>query len=223
MGNSHANFFSNSHPGLIGWGDCTRYSELGWKGTRSDYFISYSANFHNPHYRHVLAHKFVDRHFSFIINALNQVEMTEEDMVMLIVGEIDCRWHIPKQVDIQNRPIRDVVEEWINDFFPAFVHLKNNGYNVIGWGGQPSTTAGHNNDPENPVYGTCLHRNEISLVWNDLLEKRCRDNNMKFVSIIKQLINPDGLTKMEYYMDYCHLIQAAMPMVIEACKKEGVI
>jgi len=223
MGNSHANFFSNSHPGVIGWGDHTRYPELGWKGTRNEYFMSYSANFHNPEYRHVLAHKFVERHFPYIINAINQVPMTKKDYIMFIVGEIDCRWHFPKKIKTQNCTVDGVLTEEMEYFFPAFLYLKENGYNIVGWGGHPSTTKGHNNDPDNPIYGDCLLRNEISLKWNDLLKDRCQQNDIKFISIIRNLINPGGFTKMEYFWDDYHLKPSVLPIVIEKCKAEGII
>lgn len=214
FGNSHAHFFTDSHPGTLRFGE-----------KQNEYFISYSANFHNPNpkYRHVLAHKFIERYFPYIINAINVTNVNENDYVMFIVGEIDCRWHLPKKVKTQNRSIQDVVQECVDQFFPALLHLKDNGYNVIGWGNHPTTTSGHNDDPDNPVYGDCLFRNEISLCWNDMLEKHCRSNDMKFVSIVRNLIDENGLTKMEYFRDYCHLEKPAMPLVIEACKKEGVI
>ena len=222
IGNSHAHFFRGSHPG-----------ELGWGKKQNEYFRSYSANFHNPNpkYRHVLVHKFTERFFSYFINVINSIPFAENDYIMIIVGEIDARWHFPKKIVTQNRSIEDVLTEELDQyFFPAFLYLKENGYNVIGWGGQPSTTQGHNNDPDNPIYGDCLFRNKISLLWNDYLQHKCKENDIRFVSIIRDLINEDGLTKMEYFFDYCHLkwlltqpLPLAFPMVIEQCKKEGII
>lgn len=222
LGNSHAHFFSDSHPGLVGFGNHEMYN-YGTK--KSEYFISYSANFHNsnPQYRHVLAHKFIERHYPSIISAILQANITENDYVMLIVGEIDCRWHLPKKVIIQNRTPEDVVQECIDEFFPAFLDLQESGYNVVGWGGHPSTTRGHSDDPDNPIYGDCLFRNKISLLWNDLLYNRCQEHGMKFVSIIRDLINDDGLTKMEYFLDDYHLKASVLPLVIEKCKQEGII
>jgi len=215
FGNSHAHFFTDSHPG-----------ELGWGLKQNEYFKSYSANFHNPNpkYRHVLAHKFTERFFPYIINAINSVNITTNDYIMFIVGEIDCRWHFPKKIKTQNYDIETFLLEEINQyFFPAFLYLKENGYNVLGWGGHASTTAGHSDDPDNPVYGDCLFRNKISLLWNDLLYNKCKDNGIQFVSIIRNLIDENGLTKMEYMRDYCHLNNTSYPFVIEKCKQLNVI
>ena len=215
LGNSHAHFFTDSHPGDLAWGK-----------KQNEYFRSYSANFHhsNPKYRHVLAHKFTERFYPYFINVINSIEFTSNDYIMFIVGEIDCRWHFPKRIKTQNRSIKDVLEEDINNhFFPAFLHLKENGYQVLGWGGHASTTGPHNDGPDNPVYGDCLFRNEISLTWNDMLEELCKKNGIKFISIIRDLISSDGLTKTEYMRDYCHLNESAYTLVINQCQKERII
>lgn len=211
FGNSHAHFFTDSHPGELGWGQ-----------KRSEQFASYSGNFHNPSYRHVLAHKFTERFFPYFVNPINNISFTENDHIMFVVGEIDCRWHFPKKVRTQNLTIDDVLREEMEYYFPAFLHLKNNNYNLIGWGVHPSTTKGHNDDPDNPIYGDCLFRNEISLKWNDLLERRCADNGIPFVSIARDLLNDDGTTKMEYYYDDYHLNPKAMPFVTEKFQKLGI-
>lgn len=209
FGNSHAHFFTDSHPG-----------ELGWGKSQNEYFRSYSGNFHNPQYRHVLAHKFTERFFPYFINPINSLTITENDYIMFAVGEIDCRWHFPKKITTQSRSIRDVVQEELEQyFFPSFIYLKENGYNVLGWGGHASTTGPHNDDPDNPVYGDCQFRNEISLTWNDMLGEKCKQHGMKFVSILKSLVNPDGLTNMTYMRDYCHLNRSAFPILIEQLKE----
>lgn len=213
FGNSHAHFFTDSHPGDLSWGK-----------KRSELFVSYSGNFHNPNYRHVLVHKFGERFFPYFINIINNTPITSNDYILFAVGEIDCRWHFPKKIKTQNRSITNVLQEELNDyFFPSLLHLQENNYNVLGWGGHPSTTTGHNDDPDNPIYGDCLFRNEISITWNNLLKEKCESHNMKFISIMKDLIDENGLTKMEYYHDDYHLNQNAMPFVINECKKIGII
>lgn len=187
FGNSHAHFFTNSTPALIGKGD---HNVVG--------FESYSLG---P----VIAYNFYEHHFPTMINTLNTLPITPKDKIVIAVGEVDCRWHLPKQAELQKRPINDVIHECIDRLFEAHLHLKESGYNVVGWGGHPSTTSGHNDDPSNPVFGDCLYRNKITLEWNDYLEKKCKDNGMGFVSIVRDLIDENGLTKMEYYQDYCHL------------------
>ena len=208
FGNSHSHFFTNSHPGTLCWGE-----------NKNEYFSSYSGNFHNPNYRHVLAHKFEERFFPYFIQLINQINFTNIDYIMFAVGEVDCRWHFPKKIKTQNRSIEDVLNEEIEYFFPSFLNLKRNNYQVIGWGVHPSTTKGHNDDVDNPIYADCLFRNEITSKWNNLLSNKCKENDILFMSIFENLIDPAGFTKMEYYMDDYHLTQNSFPFVLNKLKE----
>jgi hypothetical protein len=213
FGNSHSHFFTDSHNGDFGWG--TKQNEN---------FSSFSGNSMNPEHPFITAHKFTERFLPIFMHQIKLKEITREDSIMFIVGEIDCRWHFPKIMDLQKRSKKDVVEKCMDvHFFPSMLELKKNGYDVIGWGGQPSTTRGHDPHPGVAIYGDCLLRNEISLFWNDLLSDRCRSHGMKFVSIIHDLIDENGLTKMGYWKDFCHLNQHAYPLAIKQCKLEGII
>jgi hypothetical protein len=187
FGNSHSHFFTDSTPSKFGKGE-----------NENEFFQSFSLG---P----VIAYNFFEHHYPTMIGMLNNLPITAADHVMIAVGEVDCRWHLPKQADSQNKPVEEVVRSCLDRFFRAHLHLKSNGYSVVSWGGHPSTTRGHDDNPNEPVFGDCLTRNKISLYWNDYLEKLCQENNIPFVSIIRDLINVDGLTKMEYYKDYCHL------------------
>lgn len=206
FGNSHAHFFTNSTPSRNGEGEF-----------RNEHFRSFSLG---P----VIAYNFVEHHYPTMIDMINQLPFTEKDYVMIAVGEVDCRWHLPKQAAAQGRPVKEVVDECIDRFFRAHLHLKENGGNVIAWGGHPSTTAGHSDVEHSPIYGDCLSRNAISLEWNDYLEKKCKENDIHFVSIIRDLINVDGMTKMEYYRDYCHLDSTkCLPLAIQKLKEQNLL
>ena len=206
FGNSHAHFFTNSAPGKFAEGE-----------NKNEYFRSFSLG---P----VIAYNFYEHHFPIMINMMNQLPIEISDFILIVIGEVDCRWHLLKQAEIQHLPVNEVIHNCIDRFFRSHLHLKENGYNVIAWGGHPSTTSGHNDDVGCPVYGNCLIRNNVSLEWSNYLEKKCIENDIKIVSIIKDLINNDGLTKMEYYKDYCHLDpDKYLPIVIEKFKEKGII
>ena len=87
------------------------------------------------------------------------------------------------------------------------LHFKELGLNPIAWGGHPSTTHGEQLvNLDWPIYGDCLTRNAISLEWDSYLSSLTFANSIPYVSVIKDLIDPDsGLTKMEYFLDFCHL------------------
>lgn len=188
FGNSHAHLFTNSKPSSFGRGE-----------NSNDKTTSYSIG---P----IVAFNFYQNHYPKILNILNGVNFNKkEDYIMLIVGEVDCRWHLPYQASVQNRILDDIVEECLERFFLSYLNLKNSGYKIIGWGGHPSTTEGHRDMEDSPIFGDCLNRNKISLLWNAKLQKKCIDEKISYISIIKDLINEDGMTKMEYFDDYCHL------------------
>ena len=187
FGNSHAHLFTNTEPGLYGKGNCT------------DNFCSISLG---P----VIAYNFIDNHYNDLINFINSQNIDKEkDYILLVIGEVDCRWHLPYQSNLQKREIFDIVKECIDRFFITHIRLKELGYNVISWSGHPSTTSSHNDDPSSPVFGECITRNNITKIYDSIIKDKSIENQIENVSIIDELINTDGLTKMEYFSDYCHL------------------
>ena len=208
IGNSHANFFTGSPPGTSG----TLTVDT------AGIFASFSLG---P----IISYNFTQHHFPRATHVISNIPnfSLEKDYIMFIVGEVDCRWHLPLQANQQQREVEDVVEECVDRFFESMVALKNKNYNVIGWGGHPSTTSGHDTTPHSPVYGDCLYRNKITRQWVKHLGDLCGAHNIPFVSLVHDLIDEDGLTKMEYFQDYCHLkTPPLLPMVIEKIKKTGV-
>jgi len=206
FGNSHAHFFTNSTPAKFGEGE-----------NSNEHFRSFSLG---P----VIAYNFVAHHLPMMVNLLNSLPITPNDPILIAIGEVDCRWHLPKQADLQQRDAKEVVHECIDRFFAVHSHLQDAGYKVVGWGGHPSTTRGHDDNPSEPVFGDCLTRNKITLEWNDYLEQKCREKGIIFSSVVRELINVDGLTKMQYYKDYCHLdSEKFLPIVIEKFKQEGLL
>ena len=206
FGNSHAHFFTNSSPSKFGEGE-----------NRSDLFRSFSLG---P----IIAYNFYEHHFPTMIQWMNELPITAEDYIIFAVGEVYCRWHLLHQAEKQQRDVIELTHECIDRFFRAYLHLKESGYKIIGWGGHPSTKNTFGNVPEDPVYGECLTRNRVSLAWNDYLEKKCKENGIPFVSIIRELINVDGITNMDYYFDYCHLkTEKTLPIVLEKLKTQGLI
>ena len=188
FGNSHAHAFTGSHPSTAGLGEIS-----------NTFFKSYSLG---P----VIAYNFHINHYERLISIINSIDFNKNnDAIMLIVGEVDCRWHLPFHAHNTNKHINDVVFECVERYFINYNNLINSGYKMIGWGGHPSTTGSHDENPSNPVFGDCITRNKISLLWDFLMEAKCANVNIPYISIIKDLINEDGLTKMEYFDDYCHL------------------
>lgn len=204
IGNSHANVFTDTHP-----------------ATQNKIFKS---GFVSCSIGPVIAYNFSENHLYKVLNILESSDFNKKsDYVMLIVGEVDCRWHLPKKSNDNNIDYYDVVKECIDRFFNNYLHLKKQGYNIIGWGGHPSTTMGHDDNPDQPVFGNCLTRNYISRTWDKLLKDKCELNNIPYISIMENLIDNNGFTKMEYFMDYCHLDYSKVKSILFEKFKDYII
>lgn len=203
FGNSHAHTFTNSDVGLVN----------SWGNNKNENFTSFSLG---P----VIAYNFIEHHYNRLIDIISNLNIKSDDYILLAIGEVDCRWHIPYQADIQKRNIDEVVKECVDRFFRAHLNLKSIGYNVIGWGGHPSTVDGHSDDSQRPIFGDCLRRNEISKLWVKYLSENCISHSIPFVSIIDDIISEDGMTKMEYFSDYCHLNYDKVSDIINTKFKE---
>ena len=186
IGNSHANTFTGTRPPVQGqWSNRGKYN-------------SYSLG---P----VIAYNFKEHHYDRMKrDALPHVN--KQSKLFIVVGEVDCRLHLPKQIEESGREMEDVVEECVDRLFEVYILLKESGYDIVGWGGHPSTIdPDRRNNVNQPVWGDCLTRNKISKHWDLYLKNLCENNSIEYISIIENLINSDGLTNMKYFIDYCHL------------------
>ena len=200
IGNSHSNFFTGSHPATMG-------------ESRRDNFVSFCIG---P----TVAYHFYDHHLPKLIEYLEGSDIDKDtDYVMLVVGEVDCRWHLPKQAELQGRTVIDVTHECLVRYCKCILDLKDRGYKMIGWCGHPSTNKGHDDNPNSPIYGDVYTRNTIGEYWDNHIAAVCAFYGIPLISIYHDLVNDDGTTKMEYFLDYCHLSQAAFPFLEEQLKK----
>lgn len=215
IGNSHALMFSGSSvpPRKFPiWPRRHAYD-------RTSFFKTYSLG---P----IIAYNFYEHHHSKAMHVINTVRVSKEnDYVMFCIGEVDCRWHIPKQAELQNRTLEDVTIECVQRYFRSLNEIHDLGYKVMAWMAQPSTTYGHSDNIESPVYQTCEIRNHISSVYNAELKKLCDASNIYFLDIFDRLLDPNTkLTNMSYYIDYCHLDPIkVVPMVMEKLLQDGLI
>jgi hypothetical protein len=212
IGNSHARFFSGSDCKQPNWPHRNASEDL------LPYFKTYSIG---P----VIAYNFYEHHYPTVLDIVtNEVVDKEKDYVMLVVGEVDCRWHLPKQIEIQNKEISDVVSECVNRFFRSYIDLQKRGYKTICWGAHPSTTSGHNENVEEPVYGECVYRNLIAQKYNYYLHEASKQYNIEYISIFENLVDQNNITNMSFFSDYCHLNPAkCLDIVVNLLRTKGII
>jgi hypothetical protein len=137
--------------------------------------------------------------------------------VMLCFGEIDCRYHLLRQAELQGRNAEDVVSECVDRYARVVLEVQDMGFATCVWGVVPANkVAPGEEDPEYPSWGTARERNAVARTFNRLLAERLEPRGVPVISIFDDLIGPDGLPKRSYYMDPVHLSQEALPLAIEA-------
>jgi len=151
-----------------------------------------------------------------IFNILNN-KISAGSKVLLVFGEIDCRYQIFKAAEKQNVPVKQVMEECVRRYVSFAKEIKARGYDVMVWGvvaSQPDTI------DINPLHcrlGTCAERNILTRQFNDRLEYLLAEESIKFASIFEQLVDYANETKDELYLaDKLHLSQKVKPAAIKA-------
>jgi hypothetical protein len=125
------------------------------------------------------------------------------DAILLSYGEIDCRKHLPKYLDIEHcideyMKAVDQIIQWHKSLILLGPHLtlKN------------SSTKG---------YGTYTARMFMTERFNVLLEKECVKRGIAFVTIYRDLLDENELPDLSYFADYTerdiHLSKKALPLI----------
>jgi hypothetical protein len=155
----------------------------------------------------------------------NNVNKTN-DSVLFCFGEVDIRAHLIKQINLQELTKFEIVKECVDRYVNVMLHYKEQGYNIIAWG---PIASWHEDKPytTGPSYGTCLERNTITKEFNDYLLELCLKNDIKFVSIFKDMVDENLNTKHEYLDDWegchIHLNQKALPLIIKEFKDKTLL
>jgi len=154
-----------------------------------------------------------------VLFSILRSEVPSGSTVLVCFGEIDCRAHLLRQAESQQRELDEVVDECVRRYFSVIKEVMAMGYSAVVWNAIPSTLRDSLRSPEFPVYGSCLERNRATRLFNDKLRKLCEEQGANFLSIFDRLVDKRGLTRMAFYMDTVHLSQRAMPLVAAALRK----
>ena len=201
IGNSHVNTFSNDDKINMSF--------------ENEFFKSH-------HIGPVIAYNFYEHHMSSVNKIIIDNNIQKSDYISLIIGEVDCMVHLPLQADIQKINDEEIVAECVNRLFRCYDNLLERDYKIIVYSTHPTTTENHDMSREDrPIYGDVERRNNISLIWNKKLGDLCKSKNIKFVNFYDLLVNENNITKMEYFLDYCHLNSSmCYPFILEKTKNE---
>lgn len=165
----------------------------------------------------------LDNKLDIIKDILSKFVNKERDEVMLVFGEIDMRIHVYNQV-IERAFIskEKIIQEIADRYFNAVLKIKNEGYNVIVLAPSAQSFATPESDyikdgfkypMEFPIVGTNKERNEYTKIFTEMLIQKGIENNIKVISILDEMLDENGETKPDLFMDYLHLSSIALPLI----------
>ena len=106
---------------------------------------------------------------NIIDEIINSSVNLDKDYVAFCFGEVDCRAHLKKQIDLQKRETKDIVLECVSRYFKTILHYSNLGVKSIAWG--PVASHGKENPyTTGPSFGTDEERNKITQLFNEMLK-----------------------------------------------------
>jgi hypothetical protein len=133
----------------------------------------------------------------------------QNDIICLLYGEVDCRCHVKKQVDL-GRIENDVIKSLVEDYFKTIKNNINN-IKVIIFGVIPLIKKYEYeklNGPithEYPFLGTDEDRVRITNYMNMLLEQYAINNNYYYFYPYESYKNNDGTLNFELSDKICHI------------------
>lgn len=151
---------------------------------------------------------------------LNNTFYLKKDYVLFCFGEVDIRAHLIKQLTLQEKKADDIVLECVTRYIDA-IKLVNPKRKIQKAVFAPIASWSDEKPYDGPSYGSNLERNEITRIFNSILEKMCNQNNIKFLSIFEDMLHKDGTTDSNFLDDWgsgIHLNQTAMPLIINKLK-----
>ncbi len=146
--------------------------------------------------------------------------LKENSKVVVALGEIDIRCHVYKETAKSNKSYQEVVDDILDNYFEFLTGLSQKGFEVYVWGPIASQKDECPVTEMYPRVGSEIERNTATKYFTDEARRRCKDNNLTFMSIFDAMTDPDMHTKAEFLSsDMCHLSQRALPFAKKEWKK----
>jgi hypothetical protein len=145
-----------------------------------------------------------------IVN-FNIHELTQNDIIVLVYGEVDCRCHIKRQIDL-GKYEDDVIYELVDNYFKTIQNSGlNNNLKIIIVGVIPPTNQSEYeriNEPiwhEFPFVGSDEERVRFTQKVNILLEEMSNKHNYNYFNPYSYYTREDGTFKHQYSDTTVHL------------------
>ena len=153
------------------------------------------------------AYSFSTKHLKEVQRILSKHDVPKQSRVIIVLGEVDCRWHIPKKVYGEGGDAWEEVCK-VADRYAHGLRILAKDYQVIAMGVHPPVVEGH--DPDYPRWGTLQNRRTITEMFNGRLSDVSGAFRAAFFNLYWYLRDKDPK---DYYLDDIHLNQRIMPVV----------
>lgn len=147
------------------------------------------------------------------------VDVTEDDIILFVLGEIDCRVHIYRQYVITRKPILSIIDNVIERYGRILLAVrKDNGCNIAVLDVPPATA--QENVYELDHYATRPERATIIKLFNRQMGDWCEKNEVCFVKLWPYITDSKGWLREEYAVwDGAHVSEETVPFVVDELKK----
>jgi lysophospholipase L1-like esterase len=152
-----------------------------------------------------------------VINSINK----KCDLVMLVLGEPDCRFHIYYQASKRHIGIYDVIDETVQRYGQALQWMRNQGVEPVVLGIPPvGTYNGFERDFPGKPYASPQMLSQIYKLFNQEMWIYCNKNHFIYLDVYARTVDEKGFLKKEYAADAVHLNSKALPIIKERLTNE---
>jgi len=144
----------------------------------------------------------------------------ETDLLMLVFGETDCRFHIYYQAQKRNSVIYAIINETVQQYGLALWLLLSQGVKPIVLGiPPPGTYDRFEYDTPGKPYASPEMLSMIYKLFNNTLKGWCKSKDFIYLDIYSKTADEKGFLKKEYAADAVHLNLNAKPLILEMLKE----
>ena len=146
-------------------------------------------------------------------------EVEQNDIILFVLGEIDCRVHVYRQSIITGRHPNDIISDTVEKYGHIIKSVRDdNNVNVAVHDVPPATA--QPNVYLLDHYGTRDQRAEIARRFNFILGNWCEKNDICFVQLYPYISDERGWLKEEYAIeDGAHVSEEVVPFVVQELRK----
>jgi len=131
--------------------------------------------------------------------------LSSRDVVLTVLGEIDCRIHIyyKYKTNGERRSIGELVDDTISNYGEVLKRLGELGIRVFVFGVPPATKV--RNEYGYEFYAPPEIHAEINRLFNEKLRSFCEKNGFGYIDVYSRFSDGDGYVVNEYAADEMHL------------------